>query len=39
MVSIVQRLLLKYNHSVKEGVLTEFYKYTEKDFKCVICVL
>lgn len=39
MASIVQPILLKRNHLVKAGVLVEFYKYTEKDFKCVICVL
>lgn len=39
MESIMQPILLKHNHSVKAGVLKEFYKYTEKNFKCVICVL
>lgn len=37
--SIVQPILLKYNPQESQESSEEFYKNTEKDFKCVICVL
>jgi hypothetical protein len=37
--STVQPILLKYSPQESQGSSKQFYKYTEMDFKCVICTL